>query len=116
MSDTVQLFLELELIEGMEAEFKAIFGELGEIVARNDVGLRYNFYRDPAKPSALYAIETYSDIAALGRYFEVAMSTLERARACTRPVRIMVFGNLPPEMKAMLERDGAMVVPGWLSN
>lgn len=112
----MQLFLELELIDGREAEFESAFSEISEIVENNDIGLRYNFYRDPTKPSALFAVETHRDVASLGRYFEVAGAALHRARACTKPVRIMIFGDLPPEMTAMMERDGAVVVPNWLNN
>lgn len=116
MKDSVQLFLELELIDGKEAAFEEAFREISALVASNDIGLRYTFYRDPAKPSALYAIETHDDVASLVHYFEVAMPALQKARACTKPVRIMVFGDLPAEMKAMLEQDGAVVVQSWLGN
>lgn len=115
MKESVQLFLELELIDGKEAEFEGIIREIGELVKSNDIGLVYDFYRDPAKPSTLYAVETHKDLASFGRYFEVGMPVLQRARTCTKPTRILILGDLPPEMKAMMERDGATVVPNWLS-
>lgn len=115
MTGSIQLFLELELINGREAAFQGIIGEIGELVKRHNIKLSYTFYRDPAKPSSLFAIETHQDLASMARYFELGMPVIERARACTRPVRILILGNLPPEMKAMMEMDGATVVPHWLS-
>lgn len=114
MKDAVQLFIELELIAGKEAEFEAAFHEIMAIARNNGIRLAYDFYRDPARPSAVYAIESHDDAASLGRHFEIALPALQKAWACARPVRTMILGDLPAAMRETMERNGAIVVPSWL--
>jgi quinol monooxygenase YgiN len=114
VKDAIQLFIELELIAGEEAEFEAAFDEVMAIARRNGITLAYDFYRDPARPSAVYAIESHDDAASLGRHFQLALPALQKAWACARPVRTMILGDLPAGMREMMEGNGAVVVPSWL--
>lgn len=114
MKDAVQLFIELELQTGKEAEFEAAFREVVEIARTNGVNLVYDFYRDPAKPTAVYAIESHENAASLGRHFQLAQPALQKAWACARPVRIMILGDIPAAMREMMEQNHCVVVPSWL--
>jgi hypothetical protein len=116
MNKIVQLFLELEVIEGRHPEFEEATRAVMEIVRTKGIPVSLNFYSDPGRPSIVYAIETYDSAETLGRYFQMAGAALQRARACSHPRKVVMMGDLPTEMRAMLEGDGATVAPPWLRN
>ncbi|MGA0598409.1 hypothetical protein [Enterovirga sp. CN4-39] len=114
MREVVQVYLDLELVAGKDTEFESTMRELADCVSQNSIPVVFDFYRDSAGSSEVFAVETHESERSLARYFEVAGPILERARACVRPNRVLVLGDLSQTMGATMVTMGASVVPRWL--
>ena len=112
----IQLFIELELVEGQASQFEAAAREVIACAVHHDVKLRYDFYRDPANPSVIYAIEAHPDAASLQRHFDAALPLLQKAWGYARPVKTLILGDVPDALRSMMESNGATVVPAWIGN
>jgi len=113
MSDAIQLFIELKLVPGHEADFASATAEVLAIAHANGVDLTYDFYRDPATPAMVYAIERHGSADSLSRHFQLAFPALQRVWQAAEPVRTLVLGDLPAELREAMERNGCVVVPTW---
>lgn len=115
MTEEVKIFIEFDL-NGDIDEFEAIFREIIALSDDEGADLRYEFYRSPEHPRRIFAIEQHPGAEALAAHFRRTFPLLQKAWACARPVQTLIFGNLPPAMKAQMQQNGATVVPWWIGN
>jgi quinol monooxygenase YgiN len=111
----INIFIEFELIGELE-RFEAIFREILALAQASGAEQSYDFYREPAQPARIFAIESHANAEALGAHFERSFPLLQQAWACARPVQTFILGDVPAGLKAQIEQGGATVVPAWISN
>jgi quinol monooxygenase YgiN len=109
----ISIFIEFELI-GDVGTFESIFREIVDLNRQAGSDFTYDFFRDPAEPEHIFALESHADAEALGAHFERSVPLLQKAWACARPVQTRILGDLPAPMAERMRQNGVTVVPWWM--
>ncbi|WP_016744901.1 putative quinol monooxygenase [Rhizorhabdus wittichii] len=113
MAGRISIFIEFELIGDVGA-FESIFREIVDLNRQAGSDFAYDFFREPAEPERIFALESHADAEALGAHFERSFPLLQKAWACARPVQTRILGDLPAPMAERMRQNGVTVVPWWM--
>lgn len=114
MHEEVSVFIEFELT-GDSREFEAIFRQIIDLSQSHGANLRYDFFKAD-DDRRIFALEVHPNARSLAEHFDRALPLMQQAWACARPLRTLILGNVPDEMRAHMEAGGVTVIPHWIGS
>jgi hypothetical protein len=114
MSEKISLILEFSALEGKlpqaEADMKAIF----DVIDGAESDIHYEFYRDPARPNKIYALESHPNSESLLQHMQRVGPLIAKSRESANLDTMKVFGNATPALQAALAQMGQQAIPLWM--
>ena len=113
MTKTIRVVIEFKISAGKLVDVKKTLNAAIETTKAKDTGaLGYEFFFNNDE-SALYALETYKDSAAVLSHFALIGDLLNELMANAQPSRMEVFGEPSDELAAALEPFSPSVFKHW---
>lgn len=113
MSEKISLYLEFSVIEGKQAQAEADMKAIFSVIAEGS-GIHYEFFRDPAHPGKIYALESHPNSDSILQHMQHAGPLIAKARESANLDVMKVFGNASPALQAALSGMGAKAIPLWM--
>jgi quinol monooxygenase YgiN len=113
MSDRISLVLEFSVIAGKQAEAEADMAAILECIGEENTEIDYAFYRDPAQPGKIHALESHPNAESMLKHMERAGPLLAKSRSTANLDSIKVLGNVSPVLAGALAGMGVTAIPFW---
>jgi quinol monooxygenase YgiN len=113
MTDRIVILIEFLVHEGKDAASDTHRQSVLDTIDQNNTEITYDFYRNPAEPRKIVALESHPDSTSLIKHLQRTMPLLQKTAESADMVRIEIYGNVTPELADILDKMGVKALPFW---